>query len=455
MELLTAPVEPIPRLDPPQPPRSGARALFHVWFVEYNPIYLFSAALVLAGLTLLSCDLAAGDALGGFGVAAIAEVYAFALIAGAAFLRKLGMWRVAVMVGLLAALYQCDLTMHVETCAFLGPVGWAGAIVWVLLFATKLRLLAAALELRLSPSALLVPTLGAAGLALLPLSFRSLSPDARTALVAMVGFCVAAAALFTSRSVESAVGYDYRGRRALRGTWLLWAGGALLHVGYWTMAMGVSLSGLIPGALLLTTRWARRERSVWAIVLTTLVGVAWLDPSSISGTALMAAAVLALRAFRSPVLEAASSAPQAAPPYRGAGLEPEIAEEAAPAIVFEPVDPIAMERLLLGALTGLHLSVWTMTSSGGFWLAHVPPLDLALAAVCALRLWRGGRWQAITPLLPLSLHLAIEAGWLTPPANRTELGVWAIGIGFALLGGGLGVSWWSGRRRDELSDASS
>jgi hypothetical protein len=425
-------------------PTDPLRALLHEWFVKYNPVYLFSAALVLVGLTLVSCDLADEDALGGLGVTGVAELYAFALIGGAALLRKLGRRRVAVMVGLLAALYQCDLTMHVETCAFLPAMGWLFASLWALLFAVKLRLLAAALELRLSPSAFLVPTLGAASLAVLPQLLRTVPLDARASVLGLVVFAIGAAALWTPRTIESAVGFDYRGRRAIRGVWLMWSAGAALHVAYWLATTGVGARGLLPAAALLSTRWVLRERSVWARVILTLAAVALLAPTSMPAAALMAAVVLALRAMRTPVFVAGPT--QLTPPYRGDSVGQEITSTAAPEIAFETETPIALERLLLGAATSAHLSVWTACASGGVWLAHVPVLDAALVVVCALAFWGSRRWQTITPLVPLSVHLAIQLGWLTRPRGPGEWGVWSIGIGFALLATALGASWRAHRR---------
>ena len=40
------------------PPRSPTQALLHHWLVEYNPFYLLSATLVLAGIWLLSREAA-------------------------------------------------------------------------------------------------------------------------------------------------------------------------------------------------------------------------------------------------------------------------------------------------------------------------------------------------------------------------------------------------------------
>ena len=440
----------------PVPTRSGPSALLYEWFVEYNPAYLFSAALVLAGLTLVSLDLAEDVAFAGLGVAAVAELYALALIASAAFLRRVGSRRVAVMVGLLAALYQCDLTMHVETSAYLGRVGAVAAFAWVALFALKLRLLAAALELRLSLSALLVPTLGAAGLALLPQLFRDVDTDARTTLTALVGFAVGASALWTSRHVVSAVGFDYRGRRAVRGTWLMWAGVALLHVAYWCVELGVEPWGLVPAALLLTTRWLRRERAVWALAVLTPALVALTDAPSLPVTALMVAVVLALRALRSP-LEPVPAAAPLEPPYRGAGRSPgaEIAADAMPCTSFGSADPAARERLLLGSIASLHLAAWTTLSPGGLWCPHLLVLDGPLVIGCVIAAWRLRRWQPIVPLAPLGAHLVVQLGWVTAPRGAAQWGIGSIALGFALLGAGLVASWRAQRPPHDLRRSTS
>lgn len=441
----------------PGPSRSGASALLHEWFVEYNPAYLFSAALVLAGLTLVSLDLAEDVAFAGLGVAAVAEVYALALIASAAFLRRVGLRRVAVMVGLLAALYQCDLTMHVETSAYLGRAGAVAACAWVALFALKLRLLAAALELRLSRSALLVPTLGAAGLALLPQLFRDLAPDARTTATALVGFAVGATALWTSRHVTSAVGFDYRGRRAVRGTWLMWAGGALLHVAYWCVELGIEPWGLVPAAALLTTRWLRRERAVWALAVLTLALVALTDAPSLPFTALMVAIALALRALRAPSEPVPAAAAPLEPPYRGAGRPPvaEITADAMPGTSFGPADRAARERLLVGAISSLHLAAWTTLAPGGLWCPHLLVLDGPLVIGCAIAAWRLRSWQPIVPLAPLGAHLVVQLGWVTAPRGVAQWGMASIALGFAMLGAGLAASWRAQRPPHDLRRSTS
>lgn len=442
---------------------ASAPGLVHRWFVQYNPLYLLSAALVLGGVWLVSRAAAEqASLLGQLGVAGIVEVYAFALIFGAAFLTRMQLRRPAVMLGLLAVLYQCDLTLHVETSAYLGGVGRVAAAVWLVLFVVKLVALAWALELRLSRSALLVPIAGALGLAVLPQIFREVGPDARSALVALWVFGVGAAALFTSRRVDSLVGYDIRGRRAVLASWGISAALLLGHVLYWSAENGVSLVALLPVGALLGTRWARRERTVWAVALGTLAGVGVFVPALVSSTALMVAVILALRALRAPMWLTPTTVFRApGEPYRGFAPPP-VVEEASVAFVRAPKRE--MERLLVGAGASVYVSVWTLGWTGHagcfveLWPSHFWPLDLALAIAAVLAAWRLRRALPLAPAVVTYAHLAIQVGWITAPHGALEWGVASIALGFATLGGSLGLSHWLRRRElasiaTEIADA--
>src|SRR6185369_2966752 len=132
---------------------------------EFNPVYLLSAGLVLSGMFLVSKGLGQSTGLAApLGIAAIAELYAALLIGGAALLTRIGQRRPAVMLGLLAMLYQCDLTLHTETCANLGAAGLVATILWLVVFAGKLRALAWALHLRISRAATATLLTGATGI---------------------------------------------------------------------------------------------------------------------------------------------------------------------------------------------------------------------------------------------------------------------------------------------------
>lgn len=176
--------------------------LMHRWFIEYNPLYLVSAACVLVGVNQLSKALGA-SAHRMLAVAGVADLYAWALVASAALLTRIGLKRPAVMLAFITALYQCDPTLHTETCAYLGTTGFVASLLWLGSFVAKLYALAWALELHGSKSAFALPIVGASGLSLLPFAVQRLSLHGASALVALWVFGTFAAALWTSRRVRS------------------------------------------------------------------------------------------------------------------------------------------------------------------------------------------------------------------------------------------------------------
>ena len=221
------------------------RRLLHRWFVEYNPLYLLSASLVLGGIILISRGLAQGSGAGSeIGVAAIAELYAVALIGGAAFLTRIGHRRPAVMLALLTVLYQYDLTLHTETCNSLGAAGVWAAGAWLVLFVAKLHALAWAMKIRLARSAVATLTLGALGLAVLPHWLQG--TDARSANAMVVLWLVGGVSLYRPGAVTSLVELDAWGqtvlRRAVRAAWILSAVLLALHVLFWSTQSRLSLA---------------------------------------------------------------------------------------------------------------------------------------------------------------------------------------------------------------------
>ena len=278
------------------------RRLLHRWFVEYNPLYLFSASLVLGGIILISRGLAQGSGSGSeIGVAAIAELYAVALIGGAAFLTRIGHRRPAVMLALLTVLYQYDLTLHTETCKSLGAAGVWAAGGWLVLFVAKLHALAWAMKIRLARSAVATLTLGALGLAVLPHWLHG--TDARSANAMVVLWLVGGVSLYRPGAVTSLVELDAWGqtvlRRAVTAAWLLSALLLALHVLFWSTQSRLSIAALAAVAPLLGVRWIRSEVRVWCVVMATLLVVGLKLPGAFSVTAFVAAVALVLRASRS------------------------------------------------------------------------------------------------------------------------------------------------------------
>jgi hypothetical protein len=419
----------------------------HRWLVEYNPLYLLSAMLVLGGVTVVSRGLAQeGSLYGQLGVAAIAEVYAWSLVGGAALLVRIGLRRPAVLLALLTALYQADLTLHTETSAFLAGVGLPASVAWVLIFVAKLYGLAWALRLRLSRSALGVATLGAAGLAAVPHLGYHLGARMTNPIVGLWVFALGAAALYTVREVRSLDPLDSWGRtvlrRATRATWAMWAVILLLHLWFWHREFRLDMLVLVPAALLLSTRWVRGELGVWTVTAATLSFAAICLQAYLPIACLMAAVALALRAYRSPrVVVHIAGHVSASGPYRTPGVDGQPPVEQTFRLTFDRAAPGARARLLAGSMLGLYLFFATLGWSGGSWPEMTVALEvaLALAAVVAHRFTR--RPVVFVPVAAVYGAWTLRA--LPVPQTPLQWGTVAVVSGFALLALSLAFAWGS------------
>jgi hypothetical protein len=421
------------------------RQLFHRWFVEFNPLYLLSAALVLGGCFLVSRGLVGRDGLAApLGIALVAEVYAASLIGGAAFLTRIGLRRPAVMLALLAVLFQWDMTLHTETCAYLG---WAGACAtgaWLLLFAGKLYALAWGLRVRFSRTFAAAALVAASGLVLGPRVVPCLGPRLAGAVLAVWLFTLAV--LYRRECVTSAVDLDDWGRivlrRATRAVWLLSGVLVGVHVLMWWRDHDLPLSAAILVSPLVLVRRVRSEAWTWAAVLGVLVLAALAQPSVFWVTSLLAGAALCLRVLV-PVFPEATDAPpppetELEQPYRSGGVH----VQTRAAITAPPVLGAGERaRAFTGALVAVYLAAWTLAWSGGPWPAHVIPLDVALAVAVAIAVFRARMRPALVPLAITCGHFILQARLLPMPTTSTAWGATIITIGFLLLGGSLFASY--------------
>lgn len=378
------------------------KRLLHRWFVEYNPLYLLSAALVLRGVNLMS------HALGALGGPLIAEVYAWALIGSAALLLRVGLRRPAIMLSLIAVVYQGDLTLHTETCAYLGLVGWLASGVWLASFVAKLFALARAMRLRVSRSALLVPSTAAAGLVVVPRLLRTMDSHGASAVAGLWTFAVLASALWTSRAIESKTKLDAWGstvlRRSVIATWALWAALVVFHVGFWFSSRRMEPAVLVVIPPLLATRFVKRARYVACVVAATFVLVALAAPELASFTAALGVLSFALHIVT-----------------RGLARE-----RVAPWVV--------------GGVACVYAAAWSHGWSGGALPPHALALDGAFALAMILLAWKGRARVAIVLPIITSMHCAIQTRVITAPVTTLEWGVWSVSLGFALLLASVGAS---------------
>ncbi len=418
------------------------RRLLHRWLVEYNPVYLVSAALVLYGLNLVSKGMAVrGDMYNELGVAAIAEVYAAGLILGAAFLVRRGSPRPAVMLGLLAILYQGDLTLQTETNVYLGAPGVVASSVWVGIFAAKLAGLAWALRVQLSGSTWRLLMCGALGVAVLPRLSGVFPERGLSALVAVWWFSLVLMGLHSRREILSRTVLDAWGRtvlrRVVRASWLMLSLLLFGHVLFWCARFNATAEPLLPAAALLACRWMKRESTLWLTILVTLVGTAWALPSSLSAASLLVAITLAVRAFKRPTSTEPNQAPERlGKPYRTAKSETP-AKCPLPRTVFIAAPRAHQLRYLMASLGSLHLALWCAHYTGGSWPEHLWFLNASLLAVALVCAWRF-RSRAVLAV-PGFVYVHQVAGLMPPPKSTVEWGATCVFLGFGLLLGGLGA----------------
>ncbi len=426
---------------------AATRRVLHRWFIEYNPLYLFSAAFVLFGSILSSRELAHEESIrGGLAVAAVAELYALALIGSAALLVRIGQRRSAVMLALLVVLCQGDLTLHTETCPNLGAWAAIASAAWFVVSGTKLALLARALRLRVSRDVFAIGVAGALGLAAFPHVLPRLGPRLGTGLV--IAWLFALFAFATSRVSWTSLGVtcldeqDAWGetvrRRALRAASLLWFLLLLLHVTFWSLEGRVMLLPLALLAPLFAALFTRDEARTWSFVTTTLVFVVLVVPDAFATTALVASGVLALSAHaraRGSAATATGLVLGAVGPYREATRT-----ACAPASAQD-----AVRRLAVGSAVLFHLGVWTVPwkGGGGAWPEHVLVLDLVVTAMLVVGAAKARARIGLLPASALWMHRLLEARLVPAPRSACEWGVASTGLGFALLVLAVGTSMWA------------
>ncbi len=162
------------------------------WFVQYNPLFTASALLVLAGVFLVSRAVAA-DSSAVLVVDAVVDVYQWLLIGTAALLyRRLLERRPAVFLGVIALVFLADPTLELSALSSRDDA-FAAVCVFVVSFALKLRALAWAFRLTLSPLAGAMPILVVAVIALLQASRAdAVDTGVAAAIAAVVAFAIAA-----------------------------------------------------------------------------------------------------------------------------------------------------------------------------------------------------------------------------------------------------------------------
>ncbi len=438
-----------------QATRTRWQTLAHRWFVQYNPLYLVSAAMVLVGVFLMSRGLSRTEGLmAELWLTGVTELYQVLLIGGAALLYRVGQRRPAVMLALLEAVYLGDLTFQTGVSPLLGTVGVVASAAWYALFLIKLRTLAWAVRVEVSWSTWLLISTGGAVLTVTPHLLYATGKDANMQLLAACAFGLSAGWRWFGGGLRSLETLDAWGRTVVRRVqwvgWQVWGALLLGHMFWWCGEHNLSLVPVLAGALLpMLAHRLRSELEVWGLAAATLAVGLYHPEVPLPLAATLVACALSLRAWRGPGFGTEAGEPEAAAdlnPYR---MAPSWDEPRPPLKPRRPHYPTRAERLRLvvGILCCGYASVFSsLWASAGCIKDMAPlPLDLVTALLLLLLITRAHSRLALLPMGALLAKYGVLLGVIFMPRGPLQWGAVMLTLGFASLLTGLGLNWrWRG-----------
>ena len=388
-----------------RPAPSGA-SLLHYWFVQYNPLFFFSAACILLGVYEVSLGLQEMDwRAGQFGLAATVQAYELLLIGAAALLfRRATQRRPAIVLALLQLVFLFDTTLQTEILGTLGGAGLAAGLIWIVSVPLKLSWLRWVFRLNTSPEFLVVPTLAALGIAAMPHVLGAAAGQAARYHLGATWYFVALIVVVHELRprIFSMDRLDHWGatvvRRAGMALWSILGLLCVLHLLAWLSQFGIGLTPSHAAPFLVLAAFLVRPRQeVWSwLFCGTAVAVSTSEPATASATAAFAGLALSWLAHR---------------------------EE--------------QPRFLVGAVISFYFAALTLGWSEG--ALPEPPLWLGLVTAAVLAGLLAVR-PSLTALLATIAILIPHARMLTP-RDRLETGIALLALGFVALVLGVAVNW--------------
>lgn len=398
------------------------RELMHYWFVQYNPLYFFSALCVLGGVYLLTRELdgnvvaGANDSwsLGQAFLFAVIQLYELLLIAAAGFLvHKVGLIRPAIILMLLEGVFLFDCTFRLETISHLGFIGTALSVVWAVLVPVKAWLLGRALRIAIPQTILWLLAGGAAGLALMLQTLGM--PDVNRAMIILIatwwGAALVALAVIVKPRISllgaTDIALDDVSKRIAESLLMLLGAMYFYHVLNYVAWMGVDdtrvFGPMIGTAFLMVALLRANEREIWTGVALSVIA-SLMYPSATLPMCVLVTVTLLYRARQS-----------------------------------------GNARFLVGAV----LSGYAATCFFGWTGGQPPSLPMWSTVVAGSLLgylaWKVREPTAVLALVAGGLGAAIRYDFnpmLLLPQTQLGLGVLLVVAGFLALTAGVGVNWW-------------
>lgn len=379
-------------------------ALLHYWFIQYNPLYFFSALCMLGGMFLLSRGLTELDWHGGqLFLTGVVQTYEIIIIAGAALLfRTEGQRRPAVILGVMEIFFLFDGTFRTEMIASLGSHGlvWAGA--WIALTALKLWAMVWAFRLKISVSAFLLPLLAALGIALFPQLLEKANMDKSWLhlLAIWYGVGLVMCAKFLKPRVECRIMLDAWGLKVLRrstmAAWGMWTGFYLFHLLIWSAMFHIPFTAAQAAPFMLGLFLLNEEVWAWSAGAA-ILALSATFPGAVTPVAIIVGIFFGLKGWHD-----------------------------------------KRRRLYIGAVFSIYIALWTLGWTGG----ALPELNLWLNGA-AIAVLLAMAWMLRLPsAIPAALLIMLAGAEAFMPRGRLQWGSFVMVMGFTSLVAGIAMNIW-------------
>lgn len=387
----------------------GVRKLLRRWFVEFNPLYFFSALSVLCGVHLVSSDLQQSGRLDErLLLSGVLQAYEILLIAGCAILFRLPKGRrPAVILAILEMAFLFDPTLQLEALATVGHGSPLIATTWYAFTAAKLIALARALDLADAGRMLATTLVRALGVVCFLTALGSHVGDPSRILLgaAWFGAAILACEFWLPSTVDCDVPLDDWGqtvlRRVVRIAPIGWTCVFVYHMAQSARLFDAHLTSAHVAPFLLALPFAiRRENVVW-IAATIALWMGWSHPESAASTAVVVAAVLAWFGWRT-----------------------------------------GPRRLLTGAVLATFVAGWTLGWSGG---PLAPPEPWLVGQTALVLLALGVVHNVASASFTGGAIVLASLGKLALTFGRFGMGALLLALGFASLAVGIASTWYVSR----------
>lgn len=254
--------------------------LFYDWFVRYNPLYFVSAMCFILGVFLVSEGMRSIDWIDGqILLTGVIEFYQLSLLAGSFILyRILSQRRPAVILAIMNIFFLFDCTYQTENLSSAGLLGSVSTVLWVLLFALKIKILTVIFRLKIPAVAFIVPVFAAVGVAGAPYLFLYTNIDKSLIHLIMTwyGVILAALILWFRPAVVCGDTLDERKKIVLQSisnsAWLIWGGLYLFHIISWIRFHDVVISPANIAPIFIVLAFvSKKEAFTWAACIFTFM----------------------------------------------------------------------------------------------------------------------------------------------------------------------------------------